>query len=64
MFEPGQLVVLRSGGPKMTVAKVDGDLVICVWQRGDDTKRETFEAALLKPYEPSRAPQVARGDYF
>lgn len=63
MFEPGQIVKLRSGGPKMTVAKVEGDQVTCVWQVGDDTRRETFEAVLLKLYVP-HTPQVVRGDYF
>jgi uncharacterized protein YodC (DUF2158 family) len=36
-FQPGDVVILRSGGPKMTVSKITKraiakkDLVFCVW---------------------------------
>jgi len=64
MFQPSQLVVLLSGGPKMTVAKVEGDLVTCVWHKDGVTKRETFEACLLKLWEPPKAFPPVTADYF
>ena len=30
-FEPGEVVVLKSGGQPMTVASVSGDEVLCIW---------------------------------
>ena len=34
----------------MTVEKIDGQNVHCVWQREGETKRETFAAAILEKY--------------
>ena len=30
-FQPGTIVMLKSGGPAMTVASAEKDLVRCVW---------------------------------
>jgi uncharacterized protein YodC (DUF2158 family) len=34
-FKPGDVVSLRSGGPRMTVASVDGRSVMCEWFADD-----------------------------
>ncbi|MGB0658896.1 MAG: DUF2158 domain-containing protein [Mangrovicoccus sp.] len=56
MFETGDVVVLKSGGPHMTVKKVEDDAVRCVWFLnfgGSDAKPAgaTFEFAMLKKVE-------------
>jgi uncharacterized protein YodC (DUF2158 family) len=30
-FKPGDVVMLKSGGPQMTVTEVDGDRTFCQW---------------------------------
>lgn len=41
-FVAGDLVTLKSGGPKMTVESVSGDDVNCVWFYGSQYTRDTF----------------------
>jgi uncharacterized protein YodC (DUF2158 family) len=47
--EPGTVVMLKSGGPKMTVEGTDdeGELT-CVWFVSDKTKRDSFPSITLK----------------
>ena len=48
-FKPGDTVMLKSGGPHMTVTKVDGDRVWCEWF--DEKKKPTgryFEKVILR----------------
>jgi uncharacterized protein YodC (DUF2158 family) len=49
-FTAGNLVSLKSGGPKMTVYSVDGDTVNCVWFNGTTYTRFDFpwEALVLE----------------
>lgn len=48
-FEPGDLVQLKSGGPTMTVAKVDNINVYVVWfDKNDEPKLQTFPSHTLK----------------
>jgi uncharacterized protein YodC (DUF2158 family) len=60
-FKPGDLVVLKSGGPVMTVDSVDhlagGSGIKCVWFAG--AKRETayFRAESIEPAPPKAAPK-------
>ena len=58
----GDVVELKSGGPKMTIAAVKGDRAFCVWfNRRDDYHEEKtgeFLVATLKSLQPrARAPQ-------
>jgi uncharacterized protein YodC (DUF2158 family) len=45
-FRPGDNVVLKSGGPTMTVSAVEGGKVICI-RVGD-------EKSMQEPFEPPR----------
>jgi uncharacterized protein YodC (DUF2158 family) len=65
MIKSGDLVVLRSGGPVMTVDTVNTDIfddarvtgVLCVWFDGDKLARVRFDPNTLVP-----APAVIVGD--
>ncbi len=47
-FQPGDVVILKSGGPQMTIAATRGEgLVLCVWFKDDEIKREAIEAKAL-----------------
>ena len=54
-IKPGDVVLLKSGGPSMTVVSVDEDEIGCVWT-GDDGEpfRETFPPIALDPAESDR----------
>lgn len=47
-FESGQVVVLKSGGPLMTVERVIPSIVECVWFAGADVQRRGFNPNILK----------------
>ena len=49
MFEKGDVVQLKSGGPNMTVARVkdDGTVVTCVWFTGDKERSGYFDPATI-----------------
>jgi uncharacterized protein YodC (DUF2158 family) len=51
-FEIGDVVQLRSGGPKMTVHSLvsDGD-VVCQWFEGNEVHEENFPKEVLKKVE-------------
>ena len=51
-FEIGNVVQLRSGGPKMTVHRLvsDGD-VVCQWFEGNEVHEESFPKDALKKIE-------------
>lgn len=58
----GEVVKLKSGGEAMTVEKIDGDDVHCVWFEGKRTQRERFSAGVLKKYvRPSASIKLVRG---
>jgi len=50
MFKPGDVVRLKSGGPLMTVVKVDAEHCYCHWfPRADaDVRSHTFLAVTLR----------------
>lgn len=43
----------------MTVEKIDGDQVSCIWQVNGETKRELFTAILLKDATVGPQPRLA-----
>ena len=49
IFEPGNIVKLKSGGPKMTVEKYHKrDVVKCIWFDGFEAKRDFFREGFLE----------------
>ena len=55
-FKIGDVVVLNSGGPPMTISNVvDSEKVECVWfEEKKILKNQRFKIALLKFYKPPR----------
>ena len=51
ILQVGQSVVLKSGGPTMTVVSLDGDQAHCTWFAGTTVKTHAFPAAGLKDAE-------------
>ena len=51
-FKIGDTVVLKSGGPVMTVTAIDNEglVVWCAWFDGNDEKQESFPADALEAY--------------
>jgi uncharacterized protein YodC (DUF2158 family) len=57
VIKPGDLVVLKSGGPTMTVDTVNTDIfddnkitgVLCVWFVGDNLQRVRFDHRAIEP---------------
>jgi uncharacterized protein YodC (DUF2158 family) len=57
VFKPGNLVVLKSGGPVMTVDAVNTDIfddnkvtgIVCVWFVGEKLQRVRFEKDAIEP---------------
>lgn len=50
MFKPGDIVLLKSGSPKMTVNSVNGNTITCVWFVGTTCNKQAFNADALEPY--------------
>src|SRR5260370_16633226 len=65
VFKSGDLVVLKSGGPTMTVDTVNTDIfdadkitgILCVWFVGEKLQRVRFDPGAIEP-APSIAPAV------
>jgi|SRR4051794_8456752 uncharacterized protein YodC (DUF2158 family) len=57
VFKPGNLVVLKSGGPVMTVDAVNTSIfddnkvtgIVCVWFLGEKLQRVRFEQDAIEP---------------
>jgi uncharacterized protein YodC (DUF2158 family) len=62
-FEIGDVVQLRSGGPRMTVHSLvsDGD-VVCQWFEGSEVHEENFPKEALKKVEPDEGGGSRRED--
>src|SRR5437868_398387 len=46
-FKTGDLVALKSGGPRMTVTAMSGDCEYCVWFYENEQKQGTFDIHTL-----------------
>jgi len=62
-FKHGDVVVMKSGGPPMTIDKVPGDRGYgggtlneyhCEWFKGATAQRGAFGEHLLEKYEPPK----------
>jgi uncharacterized protein YodC (DUF2158 family) len=71
VFKPGNLVVLKSGGPVMTVDAVNTSIfddnkvtgIVCVWFVGEKLQRVRFEQGAIEPArlrKPSSRKRKAR----
>jgi uncharacterized protein YodC (DUF2158 family) len=51
-FKIGDTVILKSGGPAMTVTAIDNEglVVWCTWFDGNDEKQESFPVDALDAY--------------
>ena len=49
VIKPGDVVQLKSGGPKMTVTQINQETVWCKWFDGEDVKTGHFPVFSLKP---------------
>ena len=79
VFKPGDLVVLKSGGPIMTVDTVNTDIfdddkvtgLLCAWFVGNKLERARFDCNAIAPAPPQEAsseksesrPPEAAGEY-
>ena len=79
VLKPGDLVVLKSGGPIMTVDTVNTDIfdddkvtgVLCAWFVGDKLERARFDCNAIAPASPQETssetfeprPLDAAGEY-
>jgi len=43
----GQIVELKSGGPKMTVKSIDGPNAVCMWFSGEKLNEKSFPSTSL-----------------
>jgi len=57
-WQVGQVVRLKSGGPRMTVSAIRGDAIECTWFFGQERKVETFDVQLLEGTEEDDMPVV------
>lgn len=47
-FKVGEIVILKSGSPEMTIESIDTDnKFVCVWIDNNQAYRFTFEATVL-----------------
>jgi len=60
-FQEGDLVQLKSGGPRMTVEGYEDGLVVCVWFEGNNRKSNVFKEATLKMWVQPGPSFVVRG---
>lgn len=59
-MEVGDVVQLKSGGPRMTVEYIEKNRVSCVWIQGGEVKRDEFPKDALEARKPSHPSERAR----
>jgi uncharacterized protein YodC (DUF2158 family) len=60
IFQEGDVVQLKSGGPKMTVEGYEDGLVVCVWFEEKTRKSSSFKEGTLQTWVAPRAVFVGR----
>lgn len=55
-FRDGTRVVLKSGGPVLTVRVVSGDQAYCEWFVGMERRQGTFALVTLRPLDSDDEP--------
>ena len=62
-FQPGDIVVLRSGSPTMTVKEITDNNVTVTWWQDGKIQEATLPAAALEKYvPPSFSPRSGGGN--
>ncbi len=49
-FKAGDLVQVKSGGPAMTIKKIDGDDATCTWMDKTTLREAVFALVTLQSY--------------
>jgi uncharacterized protein YodC (DUF2158 family) len=49
-FQEGDVVQLKSGGPRMTVEGYEDGLVVCVWFEEKNRKNSAFKEATIQAW--------------
>jgi uncharacterized protein YodC (DUF2158 family) len=52
-FKPGDTVTLKSGGPHMTITKIDGGRAWCEWFDGKAPQGRYFDMVALRASNPA-----------
>jgi uncharacterized protein YodC (DUF2158 family) len=52
-FNVGDVVILKSGGPLMTIGSISGNECYCIWFTNDERKYGQFQSPTLM-YPPDR----------
>lgn len=60
-MKEGDVVVLKSGGPRMTIEEINDDAALCQWFDGTKAQRERFPLKSLELYKMAGTP-VMRPD--
>jgi len=60
-FKVGGVVVLKSGGPSMTVHSCDGDSIFCVWFEKKTQKSGHFPPGTLEKDDSPGGGTLVRG---
>lgn len=58
-FHDGDVVRMKSGGPKMTIRFIERDEAVCDWFAGDQPKVDRFKLAQLTSAQPSDGRMMA-----
>lgn len=56
MYKAGDIVKLKSGGPSMTVDKINNNKVSCVWFKDERLKTAVFRKDTLELVEGAKKP--------
>jgi uncharacterized protein YodC (DUF2158 family) len=59
-FEPGDVVIAKSGRPRMTVEGYEDGYVVCFWFDGKTRHSGTFKEATLATYSTPSASVISR----